>query len=78
MAKLKRKNCHCCQGSGKEFDHELVGDYLRTQRERLKISAAKVARFMDISKPYLCDLEYGRRNWRSELIEKYRAAIGIT
>lgn len=77
MAKLKHKPCHCCSGSGKEFDHELVGDWLRALREGLNISAAQVARTMKISKPYLCDLEYGRRNWRLELITKYRAAIGI-
>ena len=77
MAKLKTKNCKCCDGSGRELDHKMVGDYLRTQREKAGITQARVAGCMKISPPYLCDLEYGFRNWRDELINKYKKAIGL-
>lgn len=77
MAKLKTRNCKCCDGSGRELDQTMVGEYLRFQREKAGIPQARVAEFMHISKPYLCDLEHGFRNWRDELISKYKKAIGI-
>lgn len=77
MSKLKTTDCKCCDGSGRQLDHELVGDYLRTQRLKAGITQAQVAEAMKISKPYLCDLEHGFRNWRNELIGKYKKSIGL-
>jgi AraC-like DNA-binding protein len=75
MVKLKTQDCKYCDGSGQQLDHERVGDYLRTKRINSGITQARVAEAMKISKPYLCDLEHGFRNWSNDLIARYRKAI---
>jgi len=75
MAELKTKKCKHCNGTGKEFDHRLVGNLMRRLREKSNITQAHVADSLKISKPYLCDLEHGFRNWRTDLIVKYRKSI---
>lgn len=73
--KLTKKSCHCCQGSGTEFDNVSVGAKLRAAREKKGISQDFVATAMGFSKPYICDLEKGRRNWCEDKIKRYQQAI---
>lgn len=75
MADLKTKNCHCCDGSGKELDSRAVGAAMKAIRESRGISQTEVARRMKLSKPYICDLERGHRHWRDELIASYNKAL---
>lgn len=48
---------------------------MKALRESAGLSQAKVAAKMGFAPPYLCDLENGNRNWRPELIVKYRKAV---
>jgi len=75
MARLKKKDCHCCNGSGQEYDRKAVGATIRGLRSNKKLTLTQVAKRMRISKPYLSDLERGFRNWRAELIENFTKAI---
>lgn len=75
MAKVKTKNCRCCEGSGREIDHFAVGMDLRAIREKAGKSLTFVADDMGISKAYLHDLEFGKRYWNRKLINQYQAAL---
>jgi len=78
MDNFKLQLCHCCDGSGKELDHKAVGRDLRRARIAKGVSQATVARRMKFSKPYVSDLEFGARNWRTDLIAKYLKALRLT
>jgi len=79
MAKTKKptRKCKCCSGSGKELDPKAVGGQMRALREAMGMTQAQVANKLKFSKPYICDLEQGYRNWRDDLIIAYKAALGI-
>lgn len=69
------KVCPKCNGSGKILDSGLVGETLREQRKSARLSLRLVAGRMNISAPYLNDLELGRRNWSEVLIKSFRNAL---
>ncbi len=69
------KSCHCCGGSGTELDHRVVGTEMRRLRLSKQLTQTDVAKRMRISKPYVSDLESGRRNWRDELVARYTKAL---
>lgn len=71
---MKTKSCHCCEGSGKEFDHRAVGAEMRKLRLSRRVSQSEIARRLGFTPPYICDLEQGDRNWRLELIVAYKKA----
>lgn len=71
---LKTKHCRCCGGSGAELDHRAVGAEMVKLRKSKGLTQADVARKMKFTGAYLCDLESGVRNWREELIERYKKA----
>ena len=75
MGKHKKMDCHCCKGTGEEIDHVAVGDMLRKRRIAAKKSQTYVANKLGLSSAYLCDLEFGRRLWRDDLIQKYEKAL---
>jgi predicted transcriptional regulator len=75
MAELKTVSCHCCAGTGEELDHQAVGDEMRKKREARGFTQTQVAKSMRMSKAYVSDLEWGARNWRTELINKYLKAL---
>jgi predicted transcriptional regulator len=75
MADLKHQDCHCCEGSGKELDHKAVGSVLRNHRVVKGITQTSIADRMGLSKPYLSDLEHGKRAWRPSLIKAYEKAL---
>ena len=75
MADLKTKNCHCCDGSGRELDSRAVGQQMKALRQSRGISQTEMARRLGFSKPYVCDLERGHRHWRSDLLARYNKAL---
>ncbi len=59
----------------KEIDHKKTGELARADRERAGLSLRMVAKRMGFTPPYISDLELGRRNWSTELVEAFNAAI---
>lgn len=74
----RTKACHCCDGSGKELNHVVIGAEMRALRHKVGLSLQEMANRMGFTKPYLSDLERGKRNWNDDLIAAYRKAkMGI-
>lgn len=69
------KPCPKCGGTGKIQDDVLVGKALRKERTEAGLNLREIARRMELSAPYVSDLELGRRIWRGELITRYRKAL---
>lgn len=59
----------------KYIDHIATGRNVRHDRRRRHLTLGQVARFMEISTSYLCDLEMGRRHWTEELVARYQEAV---
>ena len=75
LVDLPKRSCRQCDGSGQELDAAAIGRKMRTLREKkANLSLREVARRMDVSAAYVSDLEHGRRDWRPELIAKYKQA----
>ena len=69
------KPCQQCAGTGKVVDQAALGESLRKARAKTRKTLTAVAKAMDISAPYLSDLERGHRFWSIELIERFKKAI---
>lgn len=50
---------------------------IREIRKRLKIKQADVAAKAGISQPYLCDLEYNRRDGTPETLTRIAEVLGV-
>lgn len=70
----KTKPCHCCDGTGKEYNNKAVGTEMIALRAKSGLTQSEVGERMGFAKAYVSDLERGNRNWSSELIEKFRKA----
>jgi len=57
------------------IDHEATGAVIRTERKARGLTMLAVASEMNISIPYLRDLENGNRNWNTDLFAKAKNAI---
>ena len=68
---IKGERCERCLGDGSVIDQRGLGRLLRVRRELLGISLTNAADALGISKSYLSDLEYGRRDWRNTLFTAY-------
>jgi transcriptional regulator with XRE-family HTH domain len=66
--------CPVCDGTGIAPIALTAGDKLRAIRVAAGLSMSEVASRMDISTPYLCDLELGKRDWSLTLAMKFRKA----
>ena len=53
-----------------------IGDLMRAKREASGISLRSLAKRMLVTPPFLCDLEYGRRNWNEKWIRLYEKRLG--
>ena len=71
---FKTRECNRCNGSGKILDPLDVGAKMRTFRIGKGLSMTEMARQLSFSVPYIRDLEFGRRAWNQQLIEKYTKA----
>lgn len=69
------KDCAHCNGSGKCRNWSAIGEKLRAKRQKARISLREVARRMEISAPYLSDMELGNRNWSTERMAAFVYAI---
>ena len=67
--------CKCCWGTGETLDHRGIGEKLRLQRKRARVSLQSVADELDKSVGYISDLEHGRRNWSEDLVNAYKLAL---
>ncbi len=61
--------------NAKVVDNRATGRQVRKFRERSGASLRLVARTMDISPPYLSDLELGKKNWTQVLLDGVESAI---
>ena len=58
-----------------QIDHGRTGMRMRERRASLQISLRSVARELELSAPYVSDLELGKRNWTVERAREYEAAL---
>ncbi len=70
-----KMQCPKCFGTGKVIDARATGLAFRQYRQSKGASLRDVAKLMNISVPYACDLELGRRGWRTELVTRYKKAL---
>jgi len=61
--------------SVREINHEATGQGFRNARIITGISLREVARRLDVSAPFVSDLELGRRNWTEELAKRYAKVL---
>jgi len=69
---MKTRNCACCRGTGKEVDQRELGKEMMNLRNKKGISLRDMGRIVNLSAPYLSDLERGNRTWNTGLIIKYK------
>lgn len=68
--------CPKCDGTGQVIDPRMLGQKMRQLRERQGVTLREIARRLDLSAPYVSDLELGRRaGWTDELIKRYKEAL---
>lgn len=75
MANDFMRRCSHCGGCGKEFDPVAVGAHMRKLREKSKKSLREVARKLDLSPPYISDLERGNRSFTADMVSRYKEAL---
>lgn len=69
----QQNQCRKCGGTGLQIDAE----QLRFKRLRKGIPLEVVARAMNITSSYLCDLEHERRDWNADLLARFEKALKI-
>jgi predicted transcriptional regulator len=72
---MKLRKCRHCGGTGKEIDSFACGQDLRNEREDVGISLRQMAKILNVSAPYLSDLELGRREWNRKKVQDYKDAL---
>ena len=75
MNKNQYLKCSKCGGSGQILNPVIEGAAYRSTRIKRGLSLREVARRMNISAMYLCDLERGRRAWHDEIRNKIEKAM---
>lgn len=73
--KINGVRCWGCAFCRHEVDHAALGHDLREVREKYGIAQREVAKLMAVSAGFVSDLEYGRRNWTPQMIDRYLAAV---
>lgn len=56
-------------------DHVRIGRDFRVLRKTLNLSLRTVAKVLDVSAPFLSDLERGNRTWTKEKLENYTSMM---
>ena len=57
-------------------ENRSIGEAVRSIREASGCSLRSVARALELSAPYISDLEHGFRLWSPKLLSRYAEAIG--
>jgi len=67
----------CLAEAKKRFtdDQKFIGQCMRLEREKRKVSLRALSRQMWVSAPYVSDLELGRRLWSTATISNYSQAL---
>lgn len=68
------KSCPKCNGSGRVPDDAAIGAKLRAARIKKGVSLREMARRLDVSAMWICDLERGKRYW-NDWKRKYEEAL---
>ena len=58
-----------------QIQHAATGTEARIARKARLISLREMARRMNVSAPYVSDLELGKRNWNMTKIRAYEKAL---
>lgn len=69
------KKCKKCLGTGVEQDQAAIGQAMWKKRQDACRSLADVAEKMGVDVSYVSYLEAGKRNWTSDLIERFESAL---
>ena len=69
------KSCHCCFGSGQEQNPWLLGQSLKRQRVRARVTLEAVAQAMGVTRGHLSYLENGKRRWQAGQEAQYLKAL---
>lgn len=67
----------CVYKTVQVVDHAATGLRARKHRKSQGVTLRAVARHMNISAPYLSDLELGRRNWTLDLSLKFNRSVAM-
>jgi hypothetical protein len=59
----------------RKVDNAALGYMMRKLRQTQGVSLRYVARQMDLSAPYVSDMELGRRNWTVERVESFLKSL---
>lgn len=68
--------CSKCRGSGEVLSDAYIGQQMRNLREKLGVKLREVAKALDVSAPYISDLERGFRHWNDDLKKRFLVALG--
>ena len=68
-------SCPKCAGTGSVIDPRMQGQQMRELRVKKGIAVREVARRMNLSAPYISDIELGRRAFNTDLIQRYKQAL---
>ena len=64
--------------AGEPVDVLDVGAFIRSQRERAKMSVRRLAELADVSNPYLSQIERGLRKPSAEILQQVANALRIS
>ena len=74
MEKVTEFSDNACPKCGGDGSIRLVRpEWLRAQREKAKLTLREVARRLEFSAAYLCDVEHGRRACSAKIHDFYKA-----
>lgn len=71
LAFVATRECPLCDGKGRLHDDRAIGEAMKAIRVEAKLSLRKLALRMNISAPYLSDLERGNRGWSEVRMQSY-------
>jgi DNA-binding XRE family transcriptional regulator len=66
---------HAITHTVEAIDHAATGQLARQVRIKAGLSLRDMARLLDLSAPYVSDLERGRRNWNEHLIQCWNISL---
>lgn len=71
----KTRKCPCCLGTGQEQQAQKVGAEMRERRLTAGLKLSWVSKKMGISISHLSYLEQGKRQWNTDLADRFLKAV---